>query len=377
LQMVALCARILLYERILPSRGVRPLQSKPPQELSIKKAANLVPTVQQEPTPVVSMAKVPGATQGQSEEAVAELTVESTMKPDQAVAVVPERTPIGQKAVVTKMRALARQCEHTGAHATGLESASGPEPGAVAETAQALTTQPEQVKAAEALREPPVQQAAAAKARVCERRAAAVLAQKPMNRQGNNIAAGVAPTPAIQQRPVDRDAGQRQRNQTATMSPTIAPKASSEVRGNHRKRPPSPPAGQPGPKQRVLGDFFATLPARPSGRLLSSDMTPGVCSLQLELTVPAASGCRTTPPTQSVKEAEVTACSTGPCAAPETRPVQSPSPEMGTSGPARLNPVVRDASRRILLTPAIPGATPWKPGTMGLYPLPKGAQVGG
>ena len=39
--------------------------------------------------------------------------------------------------------------------------------------------------------------------------------------------------------------------------------------------------------------------------------------------------------------------------------------------------MLTDVSRTILLKPVVPEATPWKPGTMGLYPIPKGAQPPG
>jgi hypothetical protein len=248
LQMVALChgSRILIYERILPLKGVRMQESKLQQGHSEMVAAKLVPTVRQQPTPAVYGTRGPMAKQGQVEEAVAKRTLESIMQQEQTVAAVKKQAPKVQTAVVTKMRESARQCEQVAGRATVLELTSREKEGAVAETVQTLTTQPEQTKVEEVrwasplpakVEEvrwaSPVQQAAAAKlralARVCEQWAAAVMERNPMSRQGKGIAAGVVPAPAIQQRPAERDAGRRQRSQTATKSPTVAQKVSSEV----------------------------------------------------------------------------------------------------------------------------------------------------
>ena len=148
------------------------------------------------------------------------------------------------------------------------------------------------------------------------------------------------------------------------------------VRGGQRQRPPHSPSqvaktGLP-VQQRVLGDFFGAL--LPQAGVTLTTQAAGSQELAKELTAqiaPQSARALRLPPEVS-PSAPTTAHPTRPASAP---PVNATPPVVTAhSHPpqALVEPV--DMSRLIILRPTALGSTPWKPGTMDLYPLPRGTK---
>jgi hypothetical protein len=148
--------------------------------------------------------------------------------------------------------------------------------------------------------------------------------------------------------------------------------------GSKRQQPSSLRARKPDRKQRVLGDFFRLLPdGDPLAVGLSS--SPEVSAALSDQ--PMASmdpGSKEPSPRPPMKAPRVTAdIGTATCGSPSNIP-QVPFPAVDAHPRSEGAASTRlDTSRLIVVKPAVPGSTPWKPGTMGLYPLPIGAQPSG
>ena len=98
--MVAWCARILVYERILPSIDVPSQELKMPQGHPEMAAAKPMSMVRQEPTPAVHMASVSTAKLVQMAEAAVTRVPASTVQQEHMVAAAQEQVPTVKTAAV-------------------------------------------------------------------------------------------------------------------------------------------------------------------------------------------------------------------------------------------------------------------------------------